>query len=319
MRSLLAVSLLLAGCVDPPSATVTAVRTATARPEAPPPAVSASASPAPRVEKRAWPRAVLTWRYDTSAIGPTSVVVFSPATTERLPVLIALHGLGEAQKGPERGARGWIDDYGLLTAVERLHAPPLTEADMQKLGTTAHLARVNEELAAEPYRGLVVVCPYTPDIIGTERRLDAADALGKWLVEELIPRVYRETPAIGTPKTTGIDGVSLGGRAALLVGTAHADRFGVLGSLQAAVYPHELGALAERIEGARRANGDLGVRLLTSDNDFYRPALTQLSNKLGGIDHRFVVLARGPHSYAFNRGLGVYAMLMFHDRALRRE
>lgn len=310
---------LLAGCVDPPSPMATpAAQTTSAKEAAPPPTVSAAPSAKP---PEAWPRAVSTWNYHESAIGPTSVVVFSPETTERLPVLIALHGLGEAQKGPKAGARGWIDDYGLLTAVERLHAPPLTRDDMQELGTAAHLAQVNEELAARPFRGLIVVCPYTPDIIGTERRLDAAESLGKWLVDEIIPRVYRETPAIGTAETTGIDGVSLGGRASLLVGTAHPDRFGVLGALQAAVYPHELSLLAERIEHARQTHDDLVVRLLTSDNDFYRPALGQLSRKLrsGGIDHTFVEVERGPHSYAFNRGLGVYAMLMFHDRALRGE
>jgi hypothetical protein len=248
------------------------------------------------------------------------VVVVHPKTSERLPVLIALHGLGEAQKGPHRGARGWIDDYGLLVALERLGHPPLTSADMQTLGTESHLAAVNQALKKHPYQGLVIVCPYTPDIIGTERSLDAAKPLGRFLVDVVLPRVLEESPALASPERTGIDGVSLGGRAALLVGLAHPKRFGVVGSLQAAIYEPELDVLTERVRAARKQNPELELRLVTSSHDFYRETITQWSKQLGAanIAHGFSVIDRGPHSYAFNRGLGVYTMLMFHDRALRR-
>ncbi len=290
----------------------------------PAPTASAAAGPArapsaERDEAGPWPREVLTWRYDATPAGPMSVVVATPATAERLPVLIALHGLGEAQKGVERGARGWIDDYGLLTAVERLGAPPLTTDDMQRLGTRAHLDAVNTELSAHPYRGLVLVCPYTPDILTGDRSLDAAQAFGAWLVETLLPRVYGETPALGTAASTGIDGVSLGGRVALLVGLAQPDQFGAVGSLQAAIYPPDIGPLAERFAAARAKNPTLSFRLLTSSNDFYRPTLKTLSDRLSkdGLAHDFLMIANAPHSYAFNRGPGVYAMLTYHDRALR--
>jgi pimeloyl-ACP methyl ester carboxylesterase len=261
----------------------------------------------------------MTWDYETSAIGKTRVVVVSPETTERLPVLVALHGLGEAQKGPQRGARGWVDDYGLSTALERLKGPPLTAEDLQKLGTSEHLAALNARLAEQPFRGLIIVCPYTPDILGTARSLDAAGPLAAHIVDEVLPRVYEETPALGTARSTGIDGVSLGGRAALLVGLAHPDRFGAVGSMQAAIYDPDLEVLTTRVLDARKRKPSLALRLLTSSHDFYRPTIARLSKKLKqeGVAHDHEVIERGPHSYGFNRGLGVYAMLTFHDRALR--
>lgn len=243
----------------------------------------------------------------------------SPETTERLPVLVALHGLGEAHKGFERGARGWLDDYGLVTAIERLKAPPLTLIDMQQLGSADHLAAVNLELEKHPYRGLIVVCPFTPDILGSERSLDAAIPLGRHIVEEVLPRVRAETPALSGREATGIDGVSLGGRASLLVGLAHPEHFGVVGSLQAAVYEPDLPVLTQRVQAMRSRFPNTHLRLLTSSHDFYRSTITRWSKSLttAGVAHQLDVVDRGPHSYAFNRGLGVFAMLTYHDRALR--
>ena len=62
---------------------------------------------------------------------------------------------------------------------------------------------------------------------------------GRFVVEQLLPRVQAETPALREREATGIDGVSLGGRVALVVGFAHADRFGAIGTLQAAIQESE--------------------------------------------------------------------------------
>ena len=55
------------------------------------------------------------------------VVVSVPAHREgeKFPVLITMHGRGEAFKGPAKGARGWMDDYNMGKAIDRLHALPL--------------------------------------------------------------------------------------------------------------------------------------------------------------------------------------------------
>jgi hypothetical protein len=89
-------------------------------------------------------------------------------------VLIALHGRGEAFKGPARGARGWIDDYGLTRAIERLTHPPLVAEDYDGEVDVARLRSLNQRLAQAPYAGLIVVCPYTPDILAGRRAFSAA-------------------------------------------------------------------------------------------------------------------------------------------------
>ena len=292
-----------------PSPSVTAAPTATATATS-----NASAlEPMPPTPARE-----LTWRWKDSPVGPMVVVVSVPETAKRLPVLIAMHGLGESEKGPERGARGWLDDYALAKALERLSAPPLTNADYQRLGGEARRGEVNAVLDAHPYEGLILVMPYTPNILEPDRSLDGAEDLGRFLVKEVLPKVHAETPALTEVTSTGIDGVSLGGRAALLVGLTHPNRFGVVGSLQAAVYPHEVEELVARVKEARAQNPTQQLRLLTSSADFYRGTLGKLSRALtkDKLVHHFLVV-EGPHAYAFNRGPGVYEMLVFHDRALR--
>jgi enterochelin esterase-like enzyme len=248
------------------------------------------------------------------------VMVSTPAHAEgqRYPVLIALHGRGEAMKGPMRGSRGFIDDYGLYKAMERLKAPPLTSKDFGGMVDAERLGRLNEALAKKPYEGLIVVCPYTPDLLAGERAFEAAEPFGRFLVETLLPRVYRELPAIGTPQATGIDGVSLGGRAALLVAFDHPKVFGAVGALQAAFDAKEIPKLVELAAKAKKQSPTLDVRLLTSDADYFLDVNEALSSALGArkVAHTLTVV-RGDHSYEFNRGPGVYEMLAHHHWVLR--
>jgi hypothetical protein len=60
------------------------------------------------------------------------------------------------------------------------------------------------------------------------------------------------------------------------------------------------------------------LRFVTSTEDYYVPALKSVSAALrrAGVEHGLLV-AEGPHDYAFNRGPGAYEMLLFHDRVLR--
>jgi enterochelin esterase-like enzyme len=265
----------------------------------------------------------LTWSYPRTKVGPISVVIALPAEADashRMPVLIALHGMGEALKQPAEGARGWLDDYWLPRAVRRLHRPPLTAADLQSFVDEARLARINLALAARPYRGLIVVTPYTPRVISSDRSGRALQEFGDFLVEELLPRVARETPALGTPASTGIDGVSFGGRTALIVGLRHPESFGVVAATQAACLPTEAPGLAGMAARAREVNPGLTLRLLTSQGDGFLRANREISGAFdrAGIAHELLAVP-GSHSYEFNRGPGVVEMLIFHDRALRGD
>jgi enterochelin esterase-like enzyme len=280
------------------------------------PVASAGASPRPSGALRE-----VTWHFDSTPFGASEVVVAIPtdgAPDARWPVLVAFHGRGESLRGAKRGARGWIDDYTLPKTTRRLSAPPLTGDDMLGMVTEAHLADLNGALSAVPFRGLIVVCPFLPDVLRGGRGEADGKQLARFIVEEVLPRVYRETPAIGTAASTGVDGVSLGGRAALFVGLERPEAFGAVGALQPALDSEEAVRFSQLAEDARTKNPALALRLLTSDEDYFLEPTQVLSKALTahGVPHRLDVVS-GTHSYEFNRGPGGYEMLLFHDRALR--
>lgn len=286
------------------------------------PASSASATPMASSNSDVVAAEERTWSYATTSVGRMNVVVLIPAhrRDEKLPVLVTMHGRGEAMKGPERGARGWVDDYELPRAIQRLSAPPLNRDDFKSFVQKPRLERLNAALAEKPYRGLIIVCPYTPDMLTGDDPFSKAPPLAEFLVDQLLPRVYRETPALGTPATTGIDGVSLGGRAAITVGLLRPEAFAVIAALQAAFHSDHAEDIAERARRARQKNPALRFRLITSNDDFFLEADTAIARalKASGVPVDFNVVV-GPHDYDFNRGPGAIEMLTFHDRVLRGE
>jgi len=263
-----------------------------------------------------------TWTFQDPNFGRIDVVVVLPdrRADEKLPMLIALHGRGEAMKGPERGARGWVDDYALLRAMQRLGRPPLTSSDFEGIVSVKRLEKLNQALEREPYRGLVVLCPYTPDLLAGEKPFEYARPYAQFLVETLLPRARRELPVIGTPETTGIDGVSLGGRVGFLAGLFAAEHFHTVAGLQAAFESSDAVALGRLGDDAYRRNRGLRFRLLTSDRDYFIEANQSIAAEFERrhLPLRFLMVP-GPHDYIFNRGPGSIEMLFFHDRALRRE
>jgi enterochelin esterase-like enzyme len=251
-------------------------------------------------------------------LGEIPVVVIVPARAkaeDRLPVLVAFHGRGESQKGPARGVRGWLDDYQLGHTLERLAAPPLTRDDFKGFVTDSRLKEHNARLQRQPYRPLIIVMPYLPDALKRVEVFDNGAALATLIVDRVLPRVYSETPArVGA---TGVDGVSLGGRASLLVGLSRPRAFAVVGAMQAALDDSELDAFAALGEQAHRANPRLELRLLTTRDDPFLDVNTELHARL---ERRAVPselrVVPGPHSYTFNRGPGGYEMLLFQESEL---
>lgn len=229
------------------------------------------------------------------------------------PVLIALHGRGEAGRGLAAGARGWRDDYELDRAQARCKAPPLTAEDFHGFVEPERLKQLNASLAAQPYRGLNVACPYAPAL--SDRSVEGAAPFGRFVTELLLPRVRREISAISTREATGIDGVSMGGRLALWIGLSHPTVFGAVGALQPAISPGEAEAIAEM---AKKAEPRPRLRLVSSEGDPFLEAVRALSEALGDRDvsHELVVTP-GPHDYVWNKGPGSYEMLLWHERVLR--
>jgi iron(III)-salmochelin esterase len=265
----------------------------------------------------------LSWRFEQGPFGPTDVVIALPASADpaaRFPVLVAFHGRGESSKGSLRGARGWLDDYWLGRAVTRLEHPPLASSDFEAYVSAERLEQINHALRASPYAGLIVVCPFLPDVLEGERAWEQGPRLADFVANTLLPRVYAKTPALGTAASTGVDGVSLGGRAALLVGLSQPRAFGSVGSLQAALDASEVERFASLAAHAFKQNPRLTLRLLTSDEDYFRTQNQALSAALGqrAVAHE-LALVKGTHSYQFNRGPGVLEMLLFHSRVLRGQ
>lgn len=265
----------------------------------------------------------LTWHYKNGPLGPLTVVVSIPhnaQTNNRMPVLIALHGLGEALKEPSVGARGWLDDYGMNRAFVRMSQLPLSAVDFNQMISKSRLQWFNQTLQSRPYRGIIVVTPYLSHRFGKKNLQKQIHQYGYFLTHTLLPRIYQETPALGTVSSTGIDGVSLGGKASILMGLHFSTHFGAVGGIQAAFGPKQVRSLATKVEKARKQNPKLLFHLLSSDKDVYREATEKLSSTLNELGQRHTLnVAQGNHSYQFNQGPGVYEMLLYYDRVLRSE
>lgn len=233
----------------------------------------------------------------------------------RWPVVVALHGLGEAQRGIERGYLGWNVDYALPRAYEAMLRGRLSTQDLGGFVRPAHLARLNAWLADRGFSGVAVVTPYTPAIAAPEREAERR-TYGDWLAGPMLRAVRAAYPGLSaTAAGTAVDGVSLGGRLALEIGFRHPEAFGAVGGIQPAVRGD-----AARLAALVRPEAAQRLRLLSSDGDAFLPATRELSQALAArsIPHDLLVVP-GPHDYAFNRGPGAVELLRFAQTALRPE
>ncbi len=255
---------------------------------------------------------------------PQRVLVIVPRRADRAmhppgaryPLVIALHGRGEAAKGVERGLLGWSVDYRLPIAYGALVRGMLRRADYGGFVRDAHLEAANAELARSPFRPPAVVTPYVPDGLLEPRAEEARRRYIDWLAGPLLAGVRQAYPGVArTREGTGIDGVSMGGRIALEAGFAHPEAFGSVGGIQPAVRG-DAEALSARVDPARAQR----IRLLSSDGDPFLAATRALSSALRTrrIPHELVVTP-GPHDYDYNRGPGSIELLRFHASALVEE
>ena len=208
------------------------------------------------------------------------------APGERAPLLVLLHGLGET--GDERtGAWAWFERYGLGTSYDRLRA------------RTA-------------MRGLVLACPYMPDLpIGDPR---AFDAYARWLVETVVARARSEAPVLDGPASTYLCGCSLGGHFSLEVMLRRAEAFGAWGGVQTAINEAAGERYARKLADALARSGPRRLLVETSTGDPFRAGNASLSRALTrvGISNTFVELP-GPHDQRWLRASGTERMLAWFD------
>ncbi len=254
-----------------------------------------------------------TWSFTDEKLGASSAVVLVPqhAPGAKLGVLVALHGRGEALKGPASGARAFVDDYGLLTAWKWLAGtpqstqPPLTER---------YRLELQRNLREQPFSGMVVLMPFVPDIFQKDRMFSSNHDYAP-VLRHFAERALRELPVDDDRARWALDGISLGGRVALATGPLLADRFGTVAAIQAAIDEKELSTLRRLMHEAQLAHPELHYSLVTSEQDYFREVLFEFHQALdsGGVKHEFTLLP-GDHSYAFNRGPGATHLLLYHDR-----
>jgi hypothetical protein len=300
-----------------------AVAIALSAPSAPP-APSASAPPPVDAAPPRGETQLLTWTLPERGPSGEAVILLpsdapsNAGSVGRWPLVVALHGRGEALKGPHDGALGWAHDYALGHAISRVNNPPLGEDDVEGFVDRERLDGYNRQLAEHPFGGLVVVCPYVPDT-NLRSHADLSD-YARYVADVLVPRARRELPVFSSPEATGIDGVSLGGAIALRTGFARTDTFGAVGALQPAVADDQAQEWVELAKAARAKRPDLALRLTTSHDDVYHDVITRLSDALrsAAVPHDFADIP-GPHDYPFNRGPGAIELLLWHDHVLYRR
>lgn len=231
-----------------------------------------------------------------------------------LPLVVALHGLGETHD-EKLGAHAWLDLYGLRSAYPRLLAPPVTRTEKRVDFTDERLAEVNRSLAQRPFGGLVVVCPFTPNVKPMKDPKASLDRYAAWLIETVIPRARREARVkAGAPSTTLV-GCSMGGSVALEVFSRKPEAFGGLGLVQGAVSEVNAPRWAEMLLSASKASGPRDVHLLTSEADPFVAGHRALAKALSarGVANELRVLP-GPHDQPWLREAGTIEMLLYQDR-----
>lgn len=240
------------------------------------------------------------------------------AKDERVPLLVLLHGLGETWD-PTLGVYAWVERYGLGTAYARLRRPPVGRA--WRSGTLlpdARLAQINASIAAQPFRGMAVACPFTPNVGKLPDPEAALDTYAAWIADAVIPRARREAPILADAAHTSIDGVSLGGYVGLEVFLRRPDAFTACGGVQSAVNAVRLPRYADKLAAVLAKAPRTSVHIETSEADPFREVNTGLAGLLTkkGVANDFVVLP-GIHDQVFLREAGTLEMLLWHDRRLR--
>lgn len=230
------------------------------------------------------------------------------------PTLVLFHGLAETTN-PELGLRAWADRYGLVAADERLRRGSVAAPTPNRYLTEARAAAIDAELRTRPYRGFVVVCPFTPNVYEGGATIMALDRYASWVTDALLPAVRRAAPVRPDPMSTRVDGCSLGGYVALEVFLRKPEFFGAVGGVQSAYGERMALVYARRL---RETLGRVGPRAIHIETSVWDPSLKAhriLNDELrrAGVDSDLTVLPGG-HDQNFLREVGALEMLLWHDR-----
>jgi pimeloyl-ACP methyl ester carboxylesterase len=234
-----------------------------------------------------------------------------------LPLVIALHGLGEAQD-PVLAAKAWPALYGLLDAAERLASPPLAPRGKRGDLTVEHAATINRDLSSRPHAGVLVACPFTPNPSRARDREAHLQRYATWIRGTVVVRAREQLPALSGANATHLAGCSMGGAVALEVAERCRGSFASLALVQSAHGAHRNATYATNARTAGPAGGSLATLVLTSAGDPFRERNVALGKELAraGVPHDVVVLP-GPHDQPWLREAGTPTLLHWLDRRPR--
>jgi iron(III)-salmochelin esterase len=233
----------------------------------------------------------------------------------RYAMLVALHDLRGAERGPSKGPMMWSVNFELPVAMGALEGGRLDRRNFNGFVTGEHLDAVNELLAKSPFRAPVVVSPYVPDLSAASEA--EMSRYADWIVDVVLPAVRDSFDGVARGREgTGIDGIGLGGRVALEVGLRKTDTFAAVGAIQPLLETDSARAVAERVE----PDAGQAIRLVTSEEDPHRAATLALSSGLRERSMPHVLVdTPGTHDIEYGRGAGAVELLRFHSSALVRE
>jgi pimeloyl-ACP methyl ester carboxylesterase len=223
-----------------------------------------------------------------------------------IPLVVFLHGLGETSN--ERlGAYAWVERYGLGSAWQRMKRDPIERTSKRGEWTDARLAEVNAELAARPFRGFAMACPFMPNPRGAAD----LDAYAKWIEASLVPRCRKEARVATEPGQTWLCGVSLGGYVSLEMLVRLPHLFGAWAGLQTAIGTWAAAGYAEKIAKA----GPKPLLVLTSTLDHWKASSEALAAAFDtrSVRHTLRVVP-GPHDQPWLREAGTIEALHWLDR-----
>src|SRR5882762_3325833 len=101
---------------------------------------------------------VLDWKLEGGSDLARRALVLVPrglGASQRAPVLVLLHGLGETSS-EALGVRAWIDRYGLLTSHARLARPPVGPESGRGDMTERRAREINDALRERPFDGRMI-------------------------------------------------------------------------------------------------------------------------------------------------------------------
>jgi pimeloyl-ACP methyl ester carboxylesterase len=235
----------------------------------------------------------------------------------RYPALLLLHGRGEV--GDARaGMHAWRTRYGLADSYAQLRRPPLAlDPERAAFMQAAQLEALNTQLAKQPFAGLVLICPVTPNPHTSPAREQLLDDYADWIERALLPHVASVAPVAHTT-SLGVDGCSMGGYVAAELCIRKPHLFKTFGVVQPALGEFRVSRFAERLAVLAAQPGFAGIHLQTSSEDPYRGATEAFSRELTRLQtpHDLEVLP-GPHTQAWLRAAGTLTMLAWHERRLR--